>query len=68
MLYAIVWWIVSARHWFKGPRVNIEHQMPRVEENIIHGKDGGNDSGDSSTNSITKETRDFSDRKAADLA
>ena len=68
MLYAIVWWIISARHWFKGPKVNIEHQMLGREENMIHGKDGSNDSGDSTANSFIKETRDFSDRKAADLA
>lgn len=68
MLYAVVWWIVSARHWFHGPKVNIEHQMLRREENIIHGKDGSNDSGDSSANSFTQETRDLSDSKAADLA
>lgn len=23
----MVWWFVSARHWFKGPKVNLEHLM-----------------------------------------
>lgn len=29
MLFAITYYAVSARHWFKGPLVNVEH--------IIHG-------------------------------
>lgn len=23
----MIWWVVSARHWFKGPKVNLEHLM-----------------------------------------
>lgn len=23
----ILWWIISARKWFKGPKVNLEHAM-----------------------------------------
>lgn len=68
MLYAVVWWVVSARHWFKGPKVNIEHRMLGREENIIYGKDRCDKSGDSSANNLTEETRDLSNRKAADLA
>ncbi len=22
MLFAVIWWIVDARKWFKGPKVN----------------------------------------------
>ncbi|KAL9117427.1 MAG: hypothetical protein Q9187_006036 [Circinaria calcarea] len=68
MLCAVVWWVLSARHWFKGPKVNIEHQMLGKEENIVYGKDRSDKSGGSSANSLTKDMRDLSDRKAADLA
>ena len=27
MTFVLIWWILSARHWFKGPKVNIEHRM-----------------------------------------
>ncbi|TKA69125.1 hypothetical protein B0A49_08732 [Cryomyces minteri] len=27
MLTVVVWWFVSARKWFKGPKVNVEHMM-----------------------------------------
>ena len=36
MLGALIWWVVSARKWFKGPKVNIEHR--------IMGLDGGDNS------------------------
>lgn len=29
MLGALVWWVVDARKWFKGPKVNVEHLMGR---------------------------------------
>ena len=44
----LVWWFVSARKWFKGPKVNVEHLMLdrddqaveiQGEANIIEGKD-----------------------------
>jgi hypothetical protein len=63
MLGAITWWIVDAHKWFKGPRVNIEHRMLGREENVIEGE--GEESGGSSTNSISKEE---GDSKAAALA
>lgn len=68
MLGAIIWWIVSARHWFKGPKVNIEHVMLGRDENVIQGRVENSDSEDSSANSLNRETRDLSDRKAAGLA
>ena len=37
MLGAMVWWLVSARKWFKGPRVNVEHRMFGRED---AGRDG----------------------------
>ncbi|KAI9740285.1 MAG: hypothetical protein M1834_004863 [Cirrosporium novae-zelandiae] len=38
MLMVMVWWVVSARKWFKGPKVNIEHQMLG---RVIEGKEQG---------------------------
>ena len=32
MLGVIIWWIVDARKWFKGPKVNIEHHMFKGDE------------------------------------
>jgi hypothetical protein len=31
MLFALLWYAIDARKWFKGPRINVEH--------IIHGAD-----------------------------
>ena len=25
MLLALLWYAVDARHWFKGPKINVEH-------------------------------------------
>ena len=47
-------------------QVNIEHQMLGRPGNVVEGK--ADDSGDSSAGSITKEDRQFADKKAADLA
>jgi hypothetical protein len=27
MFLVAVWWVVSARKWFKGPTINVEHHM-----------------------------------------
>ena len=48
-------------------QVNIEHQMLGRQGNVVEGK-AADDSGDSSAGSITKEDRQFQDKKAADLA
>ena len=56
MLLALVWWVVSARKWFKGPKVNLEHVMYGREEQAEalregkplvgeKGEKGGGDSG-----------------------
>ena len=69
MLGIVIWWLVSARRWFKGPKVNIEHQMLGREGNVLNGQDAGNDSGGSSAESITKEdNRAVHDDKAGALA
>lgn len=61
MLGSLIWWVVAARKWFKGPKVNIEHAMLGREGNVIEAEE----SGGSSANSLSKEARDA---KAADLA
>ncbi|MCJ1246211.1 hypothetical protein MMC30_003417 [Trapelia coarctata] len=61
MLGSLIWWCVSARKWFKGPKVNIEHAMLGREGNVLEGED----SGGSSAHSFSKEV---GDAKAADLA
>ena len=69
MLGILIWWAVSARHWFKGPKVNIEHQMLGREGNVVEGRDAANDSGEISTGSIKKdETRRLEDDKSGTLA
>ena len=47
MFFALVWWVVSARHWFKGPRVNLEHMM-LADEAMLVGKQISNDGGSGS--------------------
>lgn len=42
MFLVMIWWVVDARKWFKGPKVNLEHLMHNREgqaEQIIEGKD-----------------------------
>lgn len=49
MFLVMIWWFVSARKWFKGPKVNVQHMMLGREGNVIDGK--GDDS--SSDNAMT---------------
>ncbi|KAI1908808.1 GABA/polyamine transporter [Ophidiomyces ophidiicola] len=42
MLGVLIWWVVDARKWFKGPRVNLDHHMldrargdPNDEKGIV---------------------------------
>jgi len=44
MTMVIIWWFVSARHWFKGPVVNVEHQMLGREGAVLEGQDRSSDS------------------------
>lgn len=69
MLGVLIWWVVDARKWFKGPKVNIEHQMLGREGNVVEGKEAGNDSGDSSSDMTPKKDGRLSDDiKAGALA
>ena len=50
MLGALIWWVVDARKWFKGPKVNIEHRMLGREEQV-DGAEVEKDVGDGSSGS-----------------
>ena len=69
MLGVLIWWAVDAHKWFKGPKVNIDHQMLGREGNVVEGKVEGkeddNDSGDSSSGSITKRNAQHSEHGIA---
>ncbi|KAK3079778.1 hypothetical protein LTS18_003928, partial [Coniosporium uncinatum] len=45
MVLITIWWIISARKWFKGPKVNIEHLMLGRDGTVLdgEGKDRGSD-------------------------
>jgi amino acid transporter len=76
MLYALVWWAVSARKWFKGPRVNVNHQMFGRDGNLVEGQEVGGDQaarraaekrdGDGSSEGEGRDNH--ADHKAAELA
>jgi hypothetical protein len=51
MFLVSIWWVLSARKWFKGPKVNIEHVVLGREGSVIEGK--GFDDSSSSSPSIT---------------
>jgi hypothetical protein len=38
MLLVTIWWLLSARKWFKGPKVNVEHMMLGRGANVLEGK------------------------------
>ena len=37
MVLVCIWWVVSARKWFKGPKVNVAHMMLGDREQMIEG-------------------------------
>jgi amino acid transporter len=39
MLGAMIWWAISARKWFKGPKVNVEHQMLGRDGTVLEGNE-----------------------------
>jgi hypothetical protein len=39
MLLVMCWWVVDARKWFKGPRINIEDRMLGRDGAIIRSQD-----------------------------
>jgi hypothetical protein len=44
IFFVLLWWIIDARKWFKGPKVNVKHLMlGREDRNVL---DGGQRKGD----------------------
>ena len=67
MLAIIIWWFVSARKWFKGPKPDIKHQM--LGREVLDAREVSNGSGGSSSGSITKaDDRVLDDKHAGTLA
>lgn len=40
MVAIVIWWIVDARKWFKGPKVNIDHHMLGNDGLLFHESKG----------------------------
>ncbi|KIV84901.1 hypothetical protein PV11_00650 [Exophiala sideris] len=60
MLFVMIWWVVSAHKWFKGPKVNIAHQMLGREGNVLEGKEDGMDDSDQASPGYTAKDVDKS--------
>ncbi|KAF2836555.1 amino acid transporter [Patellaria atrata CBS 101060] len=45
MAFVTVWWFVSAKHWFKGPKVNVDHMIHNRTDAVLEGKPMDSDSG-----------------------
>lgn len=45
MFLVTLWWFVSARTWFKGPKVNVEHLMLGRDGNVVEGVAGEGEEG-----------------------
>lgn len=64
MLFAIIWFVVDAHKWFKGPKVNIDHMMVGQGDNVIEGKIGDSNTSDSDS-ATGKGENHCSDQKVA---
>jgi hypothetical protein len=51
MFFVMVWWVFSARKWFKGPIINVEHHMLRRQEDVVVATSGAVERGDSGSDS-----------------
>lgn len=63
MVAILIWWVVDARKWFKGPKVNVAHQMHHGD-GMLEGKDPSEE-GISPVPSVGREE---GDKKAGDVA
>ncbi|KAI9649181.1 GABA/polyamine transporter [Ciborinia camelliae] len=58
MSMVMIWWYVSARKWFKGPVLNIEHHMIGQDaEEIVEGVEDSSDDGKNRPSSFEKKAR-----------
>lgn len=58
MFLVMAWWVISARKWFKGPKINTEHHMlgrQQTPQTIIEGVSCSMSGSDSDAFSKTKE-------------
>ncbi|KAL8738403.1 MAG: hypothetical protein Q9190_008009, partial [Brigantiaea leucoxantha] len=62
MLFVMIWWVVDAHKWFKGPKVNIEHRM--LGQGVTVDGKAQEDSEGSSTGSMTKDAKMIEDEEA----
>lgn len=47
IFFVMIWWVVSARKWFKGPKVNVDHLMlGREDGNVLEGEGKDDGAGD----------------------
>ena len=53
MFLVMIWWVISARKWFKGPKVNVQHMMLGREGNVLEGA-GKSQDGDSSSDNVVR--------------
>ena len=51
MLLATMYFVVEARHWFKGPRMNVDSANISDDGAVVEGKSTG--SGDSGAENVT---------------
>lgn len=65
MIGVLIWWFVSARKWFKGPKVNVEHAMLGREGNLVDGKVKGTDSGSEVQRELSKGAAELEAGKGA---
>lgn len=65
MLAVLTWWVIDARKWFKGPKVNVEHQLVahHVPELVGVGYDKSSESGEAKPTTSTRETVDVTSEK-----
>lgn len=54
MTVVILWWFISARKWFKGPVINVEHQMLGREGGVLDGVEDKNISDSDGAPSVDK--------------
>jgi hypothetical protein len=52
MFLVMGWWFISARKWFKGPKVNVNHMMLGRDGNVIEGEAKSADGDSSSDNAV----------------
>lgn len=53
MFAVMIWWVVDARRWFKGPKINVEHAVYNVEPEASGGEDGESSPVDRSDEVVT---------------